>query len=211
MEKKEVIELVKYRNKMLSELKEEMKALESSENGLLHSPGREVHVKRMQDLRQELRNIELYFRSIGTFDTKEFTKFMTKFFTLTNGEIYTRTIRKPQNPKGPLGGDSYYIVHSKDHQELVDGLTDTDENLRHFIKVLDLPYVTTIRGEKTYPFKSNATMKGEFGKHHRLKYAIYELMQLRVDHPELSDQEHYNTVLENTRRRNETVYSGGQK
>ena len=53
MEKKEVIELVKYRNKMLSELKEEMKALESSENGLLHSAGREVHVKRMQDLRQE--------------------------------------------------------------------------------------------------------------------------------------------------------------
>ena len=210
MEKKEVVEIVEHRNALLKELDSEMKALEAAK-GQLHTPGSEIHVQRMKDLRKELRDIELYFRTIGTFDTKEFTKFLTKFFTLTKDDTYTRTVRKAQNPKGPLGSDTYYIVHSRGNQELIDGLTDTDEHLLHFVKVLNLPYVTTIRGENTYPFKPNATMKGMFGKHYRLKYAIYELMQLRVDHPELSDADRYNTVLANTRKRNETIYNGGQK
>jgi len=45
-------------------------------------------------------------------------------------------------------------------------------------------------------------MKKEYKKHPRLKTAIYELINLKIKHPELTDQERFNKVLDNNMRKN---------
>ena len=54
----------------------------------------------------------------------------------------------------------------------------------------------------TYPFKSNFLMEEQFSNHKRLKTAIYELIDLKIKYPELTDEERLKIVLENTIRRN---------
>ena len=51
-------------------------------------------------------------------------------------------------------------------------------------------------------------MKEAFAKHKRLKTAIYELIDIKIKHPELTDQERFEIVLKNTVRRNlNKIYS----
>ena len=182
-----------------------MAAIKAAEQDPLHASGREIHLQRMKDIRAMLEEGKKLFKEVGVFDAKEFTKFLTKFLTLTEGTVYTRTVKKAENPKGPLGKHEYTVVHMKDSQDIIDSCTRTDEDLAKFLKT-PLSSVITVKGDKAYPFTSNTKMQEQYASHHRLKYAIYELMQLRIDYPDMSDKDRYDTVLRNTRQRNATIY-----
>ena len=179
MKKREIIEMVKYRNFLLNSLREEINAQEMDNRSLLVNSMSGIRTQRMRDIGEMLKDLEVTFRQTGTFKTNEFVEFLTKFFTLTEGGK-ARGLKLDLEPFENEKVPSYYVVGN---EETVDFITD-------------------IKGEVVYPFKENLTMKDKYGDHYRLKYAIYELMQLKVDHPDITDKERYEIVLANTVRRN---------
>ena len=206
MEKIEIIELVKYRNSLLHSLRQELRQLELAEQDLLHTPCREIRLQRMKDLKAMIKEIDLTFTETGTFNTDEFTDFLAKFFTLTGeGEKVKARIRTGLEyayPDGHRERINCYVVADPDTLELLRKNIKTDDDIMSYMRSKPTEGVTKIAGNYVYPFKDNARMKNKYGKHYRLKYAIYELMQLRIDHPEMTDQERYQQVLQNTIERN---------
>ncbi|MBP5678390.1 MAG: hypothetical protein J6X28_00995 [Bacilli bacterium] len=199
MERIQIRDLVKHRNALHRELEGVISGIKNE--------GTEKNLQRMKEIQAELREIEKVFRENSTFNAKEFTKFMARFFTLTEDDVYTRTVKKANNPKGPLGKHNYYFVYSKDSQDLMEDITQSDEDLRKLVENTPSSIII-IRGEEVHPFKSNARMKDKFKNHTFLKHAIYELMQLRIDEPELSDLDRYQRVLDKIRKNNATTYGG---
>ena len=193
MEKVEIIELVKYRNFLHQQLNQEIVSLEFAEKDLLHTPNREIRLQRMKDLRNQIRELEPIFKENGIFKTDEFTDFMAKFLSLTEQSSVK------SKWKGTDKKSTYYVVSTPEELEV---LKESVKTRADFDKFSRLKGVTRIKGDVVYPFKENGRMKNKYGKHYRLKYAIYELMQLRIDHPEMTDQERYHQVLENTVSRN---------
>ena len=193
MEKVEIIELVKYRNFLHQQLNQEIVSLEFAEKDLLHTPNREIRLQRMKDLRNQIREIEPIFKENGSFKTDEFTDFMAKFLSLTE-QSSVKSKWKGTDKKA-----TYYVVSTPEELEI---LKESVKTRADFDKFSRLKGVTRIKGEVVYPFKSNLKMKDKYRDHYRLKIAIYELMQLKLEHPEMTDEERYSIVLENTVRRN---------
>ena len=199
--KVEIIELVKYRNFLLKNLNEEVRDLALAESDPLHTPMREIRQQRIKDLYGLLKQIEETFKEVGIFNTEEFTSFMAKFLTLTEDEK-VRIKFSPEYQDGTKGKPTCYVVCGKENAEILKDVIKTDKELQNFMNSRVSDDITKIRGDVVYPFKKNLRMKNKYRKHYRLKIAIYELMQLKIDHPEMTDEERYNTVLENTVQRN---------
>ena len=201
MEKVEIIELVKYRNRLYSELKEEIRLQEIEEQDLLKTPNREIRLQRMKYLKTKLQNIEKIFRETAIFKTDEFVDFMTKFLTLTEGN-YVKTKFRPVTTSGEEKPVDYYMISYPETRESLKEVIKDQYDLKRFLFGRSPEDVTKFKGPYTYPFKKNSKMKNKYTRHSRLKIAIYELMQLKIDNPNITDEERYNIVLENTVKRN---------
>lgn len=199
--KVEIIDLVKYRNFLLKNLKEEARDLALAESDPLHTPMREIRQQRIKDLCGLLKEIETTFKKVGVFNTDEFTNFMTQFLTLTE-EDKVRVRFRPEYKDGTKGNPACYVVCGKETSEILKDVIKTNKDLEDFMNSKTTDDITKIRGEVVYPFKKNLRMKDKYRTHYRLKIAIYELMQLKLDNPEMTDEERYRIVLENTVQRN---------
>lgn len=198
MEKKEIIELVKYRNFLNNALTEEVKELYLAEQDPLFTPTREIRTQRIKDFREMLKEVEDRFIETGTFNADLFTTFMAKFLTITEDERMKAKFKSSD-------GKSLYVICSPFTLGFLRNSIKTNKDLEKFVNGDATEDVTKIKGEVVYPFDKNLNMKEKYASHYRLKYAIYELMQLKVDHPELSEEERYNIVLNNTLRRNKIM------
>lgn len=201
MKKAEIIELVQYRNFLLHRLEETIKEQQLAEQDNLLTVGTEARIKQMDDLEEKILEIEKTFKEKGMFHAEGFTSFMTQFLTLTEGN-FVRTILRPEYNVDTLGNPTCYVISSKEMREVLKETVKTDQDVVKFLYSKVPEDVTKIVGEVVYPFRRNLRMKHKYAKHPRLKTAIYELMQLRMDNPELSEEECYKIVLENTVRRN---------
>ena len=198
---KQIIEMVKYRNFLHKALAEEIRAYSVDEQDLLLNPRRGIRTQRMSDLKKLVKEMEPTFKETGTFRTDEFTSFMAQFFTLTEGN-FVKTKFRPIHKDGNLGNITYYVVSSPETKEVLRETIETDLDLAKFIKGDSPEDVTKFKGDYVYPFKNNLRMKDKFARYDRLKIAIYELMQLKLDYPNITDKERYEIVLRNTIRRN---------
>ena len=198
---KQIIEMVKYRNFLHRALADEIRAYNVDEQDLLLNPRRRIRTQRMSDLKKLIREMEPDFRENATFKTDEFTSFMVQFLTLTEGN-FAKTKFRPVSKDGELGDTTYYVISSPETKEALKETIKTDVDLAKFISGKSPEDVTKLRGDYIYPFKKNLRMKDKFARYDRLKIAIYELMQLKMDNPEITDKERYQIVLENTVMRN---------
>ena len=193
--------MVKYRNFLLNSIREEINAQEMDNRSLLVNSMSGIRTQRMRDIGEMLKDLEVTFRQTGTFKTNEFVEFLTKFFTLTEGGK-ARGLKLDLEPFENEKVPSYYVVGNEETVDFITDIVKTERDVKRFLKPNDYDDVIRIKGEVVYPFKENLTMKDKYGDHYRLKYAIYELMQLKVDHPDITDKERYEIVLANTVRRN---------
>lgn len=200
MENVEIIELVKYRNHLLRELEEELRLDELDNNNLLHNPNRERRLIRIKSIKERIDEINTIFKETGTFKSDGFATFLAQFLTLTEGEFVKTTFIPTKDGKD--GEATFYLVSSPETKELLRETIKTKSDLTKFIYSNSPEDVTKIKGKYVYPFRKNLRMKPKYAKHYRLKYAIYELMQLKYDHPDMTDEERYTIVLENTLKRN---------
>ena len=95
----------------------------------------------------------------------------------------------------------YFISDEATREVILENIFDEDD-LEDFKDNEASKNVIILDEYNTYPFNNNFKMKDEFAKHKRLKTAIYELINLKIKHPELTDQERLEKVLQNTVRRN---------
>ncbi len=204
MEKVDIIELVKYRNYLHKELKKELRQLEIAEQDLLKTPNRQIRLQRMKDIKRKLAEVDKTFRETATFKTEEFVDFMTKFLVLTEGD-YVKTRFKPVTISGQEKPVEYYMISHPETRESLKEIIKNQYDLERFLFSKSPEDVTKFKGPYTYPFKKNTKMKNQYKKHYRLKIAIYELMQLKIDNPDITDEERYNIVLENTIKRNYVI------
>ena len=128
------------------------------------------------------KSLEKLFQENATFKSEEFAKFIRMVFILTE-EKYALTKLKNKKTNEPV-----YIISEFPARDFVLNELQTEKDLETFIK--KSPEGTIIlRGEETYPFKENAKMDEQFSKHKRLRLAIYDLIQLKLNNPYISDEE----------------------
>ena len=173
---KSIAKIVNTRNALLKELKRIKIAIE-----VTPSTAKELS-KRIKEIVSQLDEIEKLFQENATFKSEEFAKFIRMVFILTE-EKYALTKLKNKKTNEPV-----YIISDFPARDFVLNELQTEKDLETFIK--KSPEGTIIlRGEKTYPFKENAKMDEQFSKHKRLRLAIYDLIQLKLNNPYISDEE----------------------
>ena len=173
---KSIAKIVNTRNALLKELKRIKIAIE-----VTPSTAKELS-KRIKEIVSQLDEIEKLFQENATFKSEEFAKFIRMVFILTE-EKYALTKLKNKKTNEPV-----YIISDFPTRDFVLNELQTEKDLETFIK--KSPEGTIIlRGEETYPFKENAKMDEQFSKHKRLRLAIYDLIQLKLNNPYISDEE----------------------
>ena len=197
MEKIDIIEVVKLRNRLQRQLEIENQRIDNNRS----TPGQlEVSLENVKAIGKELKSMERILKEYGVFDTAMFAHFLADFLTLTEKSSKVTTFRMPKEKDGHI--PTRIVVSDEITHDI---LRMNIHNKRDVEKYFSTPSTDTIikfNGKKLYPFKKNLKMKEKFASHPRLKIAIYELMQLRIDHPELFEQELYDIVLDNTVTRN---------
>lgn len=200
MKKPEIIEIVETRNSLQEELETLFEEWEKHKNDPLEAQNQEVRFSRIKVIRQQLSQIEMIFRDLAIFDTDKFTTFMTQFLTLTE-KTYAKT---KLNMQGSFKGvyPTRIIISTPEYKENLENKIHSNKDIEKEFNKPTRDDVIRFNGGKIYPFRKDLKMKNKFAKHQRLKIAIYELMQLRMDHPELTEEESYEIVLNSTVVRN---------
>ena len=214
-------DLIKHRNTIYNELKKELEHLERLERLPLHYQEKDNTRVRIRDLEDELDCIRDFLRKTATFKTKEFVDFMTKFLVLTEGDYKSTEITLLEDiptGRGPIyekfsrrnykdmtrdmSGKKVYFISDDTTSEYLEDNIYTEDDLNRYLILAKTDDVTYFEDGKYHPFNDNFSVKKEIASHPRLKTAIYELIQLRMDNADLTDKERFETVLENTIIRN---------
>lgn len=230
MQIKNVKQLIKYRNYLLKLLK--LKYIELDKLG--KNPFSNIKEKRklrdtLEEINYNLDDIKRFLYTSTCFKSSEFYEFAEKFLVLTEPN-YTITKFKVANPyadetlsekiirniywkKGKrlnsVKGKWCYAISDRSTRKYIlknifdeDDLDEYKYDKKSDVIIIDEFY--------THPFEKYM-MKEEFRKHKKLKTAIYELINLKIKHPELTDEERFEKVLQNTIRRNLNKSYGYQK
>ncbi len=198
---KEIIELVQYRNFLYRCMKRELRNCKIAERRELKSVGREIRLNSLREIQDRIYDLEDTFRKNGTFKSEEFADFLTQFLTLTETDT-VKTSFRPTLSTGETKDITHYVICSPEIRDILKENVKTDIDLARFWKTKTNEDIIKISGDTVYPFNNNLKMSSQFRRHKRLKIAIYELMQLKIDNPEITDKERYEIVLNNTIKRN---------
>ena len=196
-----IIKMVNQRNALLEELRKIKTTLEQNPHQTKNLS------KRAREIVSQLDEIEKILKENATFQTNEFADFIRNVFILSeDGYELTRITRKNSNEK-------YYIISDKATQEFLQEEIRFEKDLDHFLQISKESQTVVLSGETTYPFKENLKMDSRFSKHKKLRIAIYNLIQLKLDQPDISDEERYKQALNILLRNNlkESYYSSFKK
>ena len=224
MEIKTVKEMIKCRNYLLKQLKiQQEKYAALGNNPFKNSKEKNEVYERILQLNDALDGIREIMYKGANFKTSEFAKFMTDFLILTKGnfKLTELTIASDYNPdetffeqlkrkrarkKGirlpNIKGTKHYFISDPATKEFILENIYDEEDLETFLDMGYTKDLTMFDSYQTYLFNSDFTMKRKFARYPRLKTAIYELIQLKMDNPRLTDEERFQMVLNNTVRRN---------
>ena len=222
-------EMLNYRNSLFKELRKNKIKLERINT----SPFTNLKEKRiinetLSEIRYNLDQIQEIMFANSKFKSHEFYEFLKQFLSLAedNYELYVLKIADsyPQETliekikrerawkKGKrldeVPGNWCYFISDIATKEFVEENIFDDYDLEEFME--NKPKDTiVIDSFYTQFFNRDLTMKEEFRNHPKLKTAIYELIDLKIKQSELTNEERFQIVLQNTVRRN--INRGYQK
>ena len=198
--------MIQVRNYYLKELGKVLNELEITTN---NKRKRELKAKKNK-FNKVLEEIEKIMILGSKFKTEDFAHFLTRFLTLTEENYMLTKLTLTGYYPYTTGGfvdvqktykKDYCFVSNEEDREYILEIDDIDE-ADEFINS-DLSNQVFVLNERfTYPFRYDFKLKKIYEQHPRLKTAIYELIQLKIDNPNLTDKERFEIVLENTLRRN---------
>ena len=215
-------DMINCRNYLIKHLRKNYIKLEKLGNSpFTNTKEKKIINERIEDCKYGLRQIEKLMYESTNFKSHEFYEFLKKFITLTeeNYKVYVLRIadsypsetliekikRESAWKKGKrlddVQGKWCYFVSDEATKEFIEETIFDEDDLEEFIENKDQD-VIIIDTYNTKFFDLDYRIKKEYKKHPRLKTAIYELINLKIKHPELTDQERFNKVLKNTVRRN---------
>ena len=163
------------------------------------------HLDNVQKLQNALNKLEDLISYYSTYDTKDFALFMKNFLTLTEGDfVSTKIVVEDEryDKSEPKKKNTYYMVSDKASSEFVKGHVRNEIELTYFLDFHANEDVTFFDKKFVFPFNRKLRIKSEFSKYPRLEEAIYELIDLKLDNPAISDIKRFHVVLENALRNN---------
>ena len=186
---KSIIKIVNQRNALLRNLGEIKKTLEVNP-----SSARELS-KKAKEIINQLDEIEKLLRENATFQSEEFALFIRRVFVLTEDKTSITKLTN-RNTNEPI-----FILSDETTKDFIFEEINTEKDLEKFLKKQP-ENIIVLQGEQTYPFKENSKMENQFAKHKRLRIAIYDLIQLKLSNPNISDEERYKEALNTILRDN---------
>ena len=179
--------IAEYRDTIYREL---LARLGEVEGGQISQQQRQIDIARIREINKDLKQIEKIYRQYATFQTEAFTDFMAKCLTLTEGG-YVRT----KFLSDTTSNTTHYVVSSKETREFLRDHIRTREDVERFFRADTPRDVTKFTEQTTYPFDKSLRIKTEYERHPRLKKAIYEVMSIKANHGEISEEKAFDIVL----------------
>ena len=220
MERLHIKDIIKKRNYLLIKLNKENQKLQN-QNPLNIKEKNNIK-KTIEKINKKLDKLEDILYECAEFKTKDFAEFMFHFLLLTEGdfkltELPLANIRAENSPLKILQfkkakknkqrfhnieEDMYYFISDESTKEFILKNLFEESDIKYNLYFEETKDLTILSDEYTYPFEEDLTMNKKFARYPRLKTAIYELIQLKLDNPTLNDYERFRIVLENTIKRN---------
>ena len=223
MEIRNTRDMINSRNYLLKKLAIEYQKLDKlSKSPFVNRKEKNIINETINYCKYKLNNIEEIMIRGSKFKTSEFAKFLEDFLYLTEEgtkvtsfkvadsileETISQKIKREKAWKKGIHVDDvqgrwcYFVSDEATKEFILENIFD-EYDLEDF-KDSDASKNVIIMDEyNIYPFNRDFQMKEEFANHKRLKRAIYELINLKIRHPELSDEERFQKVLKNTVKRN---------
>jgi len=222
MEIRNARELIDCRNRLFKQLRVSLRKLDSlNESYFTNTKEKRILKERIEEINYKLNQIEQIVHQSTNFKSYDFYEFLKKFLVLTEEDyeayvlriadsyseetLFEKVIREKAWKKGirldDVPGKWCYIVSDKTTREFIEDNIYDDDQLEEFMDNINDGTII-IDTYYTRFFDKGPIMKKEYKKHPRLKTAIYELINLKIKHPELTDQERFNKVLDNNMRKN---------
>ena len=223
MEIRNTRDMINSRNYLLKKLAIEYQKLDKlSKSPFVNRKEKSIINETINYCKYKLDNIEEIMIRGAKFKSSDFAVFLENFLDLTEegfkltkfkvadailDETLSQKIKRTKAWKKGIHIDDvqgkwcYFISDEATREVILENIFDEDD-LEDFKDNEASKNVIILDEYNTYPFNNNFKMKDEFAKHKRLKTAIYELINLKIKHPELTDQERLEKVLQNTVRRN---------
>ena len=223
MEIRNTRDMINSRNYLLKKLAIEYQKLDKlSKSPFVNRKEKNIINETINYCKYKLDNIEEIMIRGAKFKSSDFAVFLENFLDLTEegfkltkfkvadailDETLSQKIKRTKAWKKGIHIDDvqgkwcYFISDEATREVILENIFDEDD-LEDFKDNEASKNVIILDEYNTYPFNNNFKMKDEFAKHKRLKTAIYELINLKIKHPELTDQERLEKVLQNTVRRN---------
>ena len=223
MEIKNTRDMINKRNYLLKKLYIEYAKLDKlSKSPFVNRKEKNNIYENIRDYKYNLNCIEEIMIKGAKFKSSDFAVFLENFLDLTeegfkltkfkvadailDETLSQRIKRKKAWKKGihidDVQGKWCYFISDEVTKEFIEENIFDEYDLEDFKDSEISKDVIILDEYNTYPFNYDFKMKKEFAKHKRLKTAIYELINLKIKHPELTDQERFEKVLQNTIRRN---------
>jgi len=161
-----------------------------------------THLDNVQKLQDALNKLEDLISYYSTYDTKDFALFMKNFLILTEGNYELTEVNVHDYDNRYSKNNTYYMISDSATKEYVTNNINNEADLTYFLDFHADEDVTFFDTKFVYPFDRKLRIKSEFSKYPRLEEAIYELIDLKLDNPGISDIKRFHVVLENTLRNN---------
>ena len=220
MEIKNTRDMINKRNYLLTRLHIENEKLEKlSTSPFVNRKEKNIIHRNISDYKYGLEEIEEIMVEGSKFKSSDFAEFLEIFLSLTEKDYKMTCIKviddvlseraynkiKVTGDRSKLdnipGKWCYFISDEETKEFILTNIID-EYDLEDFEESEASNDTIILKDFNIYPFKIDFKMKEDFAKHKRLKTAIYELIDLKIKNPDLSDQERLQIVLNNTIRRN---------
>lgn len=227
MEIKNTRDMINKRNYLLKRLYIENEKLDKlGKSPFVNRKEKNIIYRNISDYKYELDCIEEIMIKGSKFKSSEFAEFLEKFLSLTekdykvtcikiveeiaNERLYNKIkVTGNRDKLDNMPGKWCYFICDKETEDFIFNNILDEYDLEDFKESEASNDVLILETFNTYPFNIDFRMKKEFSKHKRLKTAIYELINLKIKQPELTNEERFQIVLQNTVRRN--INRGYQK
>ena len=223
MEIKSAKDMIKKRNYLLRKLQTEYIKLDKlSKNPFKDTKEKNTIYGNIQTIKDNLYIVEKTIYDGSHIKSNDFYYFITDLLKLTDedleiikirvADIYPNEtlIQKIKREKSwkkgiridDVQGKWCYFITDSTTKEIIDENIFDEYDLEDFIDSNLSKDTIIIDTFNLYPFNKDLSMKEEYRKHKKIKNAIYELIDLKIKQPELTDEERFQIVLQNTVRRN---------
>ena len=223
MEIKSAKDMIKKRNYLLKQLQIEYINLDKlSKNPFKDRKDKDTIYSNIQSIKDNLYKIEKAMYDGSHIKSEDFYLFVKDLLQLTNKDLdiikirvadsypnetlFQKIKRERSWKKGirldDVQGKWCYFITDSTTLEFIDENIFDEYDLEDFIESEASQNTIIIDTFNLYPFNKDLTMKDEYRKNKKIKNAIYELIDLKIKNPELTDEERFQIVLQNTIRRN---------